>query len=128
MLLAFASLLASAMQVAGEVRENSGAPAEAAVTQKPLWTEVPKMSDLATVYPPLAKRYHVEGRAEIRCRIEITGAITNCAVASESPVGYGFGNALIKATLNFKIRPASIDGKLVAYDDFAIRTNFRLNN
>ena len=51
----------------------------------------------------------MSGRVQLDCVIQIdTTAV--CTVESESPQGYGFGEAALRLSQTFRIRPATRDG------------------
>ncbi len=60
-----------------------------------------KASEIADLYPTRAIRDNVAGRALVRCRVNIRGEFSECAVSNEEPKGYGFGDAALQI---FKIR------------------------
>jgi protein TonB len=55
----------------------------------------------------------VEGAATVGCVVQPDGALTDCQVISETPQGYGFGAAAVKAAARFRMRPATRDGEPV---------------
>jgi len=58
---------------------------------------------MAQFYPTRALMLGVEGASRVRCRILATGRLANCALVSEDPAGYGFGEASVamaEATLH----------------------------
>jgi protein TonB len=52
----------------------------------------------------------VSGRAEISCTVLATGKLTNCSVLSEDPPDQQFGDAAMKLSKLFKMRPQTKDG------------------
>jgi protein TonB len=47
-------------------------------------------------YPTRAANDEVEGVATIECTVQPDGALADCLVLNEKPVGYGFGAATVK--------------------------------
>ena len=64
-------------------------------------------------YPPRAKRAGIEGAAMVSCTVTTMGLAVDCSVASESPKGYGFGNATIEIASLFRFHPAKAYGLLL---------------
>lgn len=62
------------------------------------------------VYPNLAARRRISGRAVILCRINRDTTVTRCRDESESPVGQGFGRAAVRASRYMRIRPRVVNG------------------
>lgn len=52
----------------------------------------------------------VEGRATISCTVTARGTLEGCSVVSEDPQDYGFGDATLKASKLFKMKPKTLDG------------------
>lgn len=50
----------------------------------------------ADYYPSRALREGVSGKTYISCRLPESGKLDNCVVSSETPEGYGFGDAGIR--------------------------------
>ena len=49
----------------------------------------------------------------MQCDVRADGKVENCIIVEESPAGLGFGEAALKLTDKFEMRPESIDGKAV---------------
>jgi periplasmic protein TonB len=58
-------------------------------------------------YPERAAKAHVSGVARLDCQVASTGDLSGCKVVSESPTGFGFGQAALKmiADGKFKLHP-----------------------
>jgi protein TonB len=65
---------------------------------------------LADLYPERAQRMEVEGDVAIRCVVTTTGMLSSCVVVHESPVGFGFGDATLRASHSWRLKPAVRDG------------------
>jgi hypothetical protein len=77
-----------------------------------LWTKVPGKGELAGYEPDRAQRMAQNGDSSMRCRLATTGSLTDCAVTTESPEEYGFGNAILKLARYFKAAPSSQDRQI----------------
>ena len=69
---------------------------------------------------------NVEGRATIHCVVAARGLLENCSVDSEEPEDQGFGDAALRISMLFKMRPQVVDGQPVDGDEISIPINFRL--
>jgi hypothetical protein len=65
-----------------------------------VWLEQPDASDYVRLYPRRAWDENVSGRATVECIVGDTGRLT-CELIAEDPLGYGFGEATIRASLLF---------------------------
>ncbi|MHB8285103.1 MAG: energy transducer TonB [Caulobacteraceae bacterium] len=103
-------MLAAALMTTTAGLPNLPKAPTAAVTL-PHWDRLPTGAEVYALYPPAAVSAHVEGAALVNCRATTDGAIANCAIISETPAGYGFGAATIKAAHLFHLTPVIKDGK-----------------
>ena len=55
----------------------------------------------------------VEGKASLSCKVSARGTLEGCSVTAEEPSDMGFGDAAIKMSKLFKMRPMSKDGQPV---------------
>ncbi|MES1156209.1 MAG: TonB family protein [Alphaproteobacteria bacterium] len=91
-------------------------PTDIAVGQGPVeitsprWTRRP--SGLDRYYPPRALARGMEGEATLDCIVRITGAL-DCAIVSETPQGWGFGEAALRISRDYAMVPAMRDGVAV---------------
>lgn len=103
------------------------APATASpVITQPDWSQLPSARDMARFYPERAARRGIEGLATLSCRVGVAGDLRACAVASETPAGEGFGDAALKMSTRFKMRPMTRDGQAVAGGTVRIPIRFNL--
>jgi len=72
---------------------------------------MPDNEDLQRYYPDRAREREIEGRATIRCVVRANGTVSDCSVVSEEPEGSGFGQATIRASSRFRMRPQMVDGQ-----------------
>lgn len=100
-------------------------PAPPMITQ-PSWSQLPSARDMARFYPERAQRRGVEGSATISCGVTATGALRACSIVGESPAGEGFGEAALKMSSRFKMRPMTRDGQAVSGGTVRIPIRFTL--
>ncbi|MDO9429719.1 MAG: energy transducer TonB, partial [Phenylobacterium sp.] len=89
------------------------AQAEEHFDVRPDWLKRPNGEDVLAVWPREAWEKGLGGRASIRCRITLQGALADCSVLSEEPAGAGFGVAAIALSPQFLLKPGIRDGKAV---------------
>ena len=85
-------------------------PARASVVTRPDWARKPSGDDMARYYPDRAQRMEVSGRATISCTVTAKGTLEGCSVVSESPADMGFGDAAIRLSRLFRMKPKTLDG------------------
>jgi protein TonB len=78
---------------------------------RPDWLRKPDNDDMLRFYPQRAQEQEIEGKATIRCVVNANGTVSNCSVVSEEPEGSGFGQATIRASSKFRMRPQMVDGE-----------------
>ena len=101
-------------------------PARPAVITNPDWLRQPSGDDIARYYPSRAQTLGREGRATIRCQVTASGTLTGCSVTSEDPSDMGFGDAAMRMSRLFKMRPKTNDGRPVEGASVTIPIRFRL--
>lgn len=80
------------------------------VITNPDWERLPGGQEFARYYPEAAQRANLAGRAAIRSEVTAEGGLDKCVVTEESPGGVGFGEAALKLSSLFKMRPQTKDG------------------
>jgi len=74
------------------------------------WRRRPSPEQLRAVFPAEAYKRGSSGTAVIDCVATVQGALNDCIVLDESPVGMGFGGAAIALTPQFLMKPAQYKG------------------
>jgi TonB family protein len=85
-------------------------PVEGAVTSNPDWVRLPTAEEVSRYYPPLARALGLSGSVAMICTVEVNGSVDHCGIRSESPAGVGFGQAAIRMTPAFQMKPQMVDG------------------
>ena len=68
----------------------------------------------------------VNGQATISCTVDSKGLLGGCSIVNETPSDQGFGDAAIKMSKLFKMRPMSKDGAPVEGGQVRIPLRFEL--
>lgn len=74
------------------------------------FTQRPSGRDFERFYPHRALERGMSGRVVLDCSVAANGRLT-CAVALEDPAGWGFGDASLRAAQEFRVAPATADGR-----------------
>jgi TonB family protein len=119
-------LMILALAAAAAAAPSGGTPAAPTLVTMPDWASKPNGEDLAEFYPKAAAASGTPGSATISCKIDVEGALMDCAVLTETPSDQGFGAAALKMAAKFKMRPMTRDGKPVAGGTVRIPINFAL--
>ncbi|MFT3996787.1 MAG: energy transducer TonB [Asticcacaulis sp.] len=64
---------------------------------KAVWSRFPDSAALLEYYPARAMDAEIEGTATLACTVHDTKGRVKCQILSESPKGYGFGDAAVRA-------------------------------
>lgn len=78
-----------------------------ATITNPHWLQRPR--DLARYYPRRALAREVEGAVTLDCLVSTRGRL-NCSIASETPTGWGFGEAALRIAADHRMAPAMRGG------------------
>lgn len=91
----------------------TSAPPRVTVISNPQWVAKPTGEDLGRFYPSGADAAGVGGRVVLNCKVAAVGVVRECVIISEDPAGAGFGEAALKLSSLFKMRPQLADGRPV---------------
>ncbi|OED43030.1 hypothetical protein ACH42_11120 [Endozoicomonas sp. (ex Bugula neritina AB1)] len=72
------------------------------------------LNKFSPMYPRKALRSGVVGSVVFQYTVAESGRVTNVEILKEKPRGKGFGNAIKKAALKWKFKPAMEDGVVIA--------------
>jgi TonB family protein len=99
----------------GTCRTRSGEPLPLPpVTRRADWFWRPFPQQLDRFFPDTAMRQEVGGTATVSCTAEVDGKLTGCQMVSESPEGFGFGEATVRASRLYRFIPAVMNGEFVS--------------
>lgn len=76
----------------------------------PRWLRQPR--DLARYYPPRALAREIPAVVSLDCLVDVGGAL-HCSVLSETPSGWGFGEAALRISRDYRMVPAMRGGQAV---------------
>lgn len=68
------------------------------------------LAEKREVYPLLAARRGIHGRAVILCRVNRDTTLSRCRPESETPIGQGFGRAAVRASAYMRMQPRVVGG------------------
>ena len=104
------------------------APSRPPVITAPQWTRRPDGADLERYFPSMARDWLVNGKAVIECTVVANGTVAGCVARSETPRGWGFGEATVRASSKFRMRPRTIDGAPVEGAQVRITLIWKIEN
>ncbi len=113
-------------QAAGAPDGLPNAAPKPAIMTNPDWQQKPTGEDVLRYYPQGAQMKGLGGRAAINCNVTAQGALADCVVSEESPIGEGFGEAALKLAPNFRMRPMLKNGVPVDGGKIHIPIRFQL--
>ena len=91
---------------------------------QPNWVSFIPEDRMTALYPAAAADAGIKtGRGVVDCTVSPSGALTDCTVSSEDPVGKGFGPAALAAITSFAVNPWSNEGR--PHDGEKIRVPIR---
>lgn len=90
------------------------------------WAKVPGDRELMPYNPQRAQIEAVNGTVLLRCHVLRTKRVSKCRVTEESPPGYGFGDAALAASRDFRMNPPLRDG--IPYEEAWIEVPVAFNN
>ena len=109
------------------VEANSSPEVTPSVITNPDWLRKPNADDVARYYPDDLQKAGADGSAMLSCTVNARGDLINCEVASEAPGGYGVGDAALRLSKLFRMRPMTLNGQPVTGGVVRIPIRFRTN-
>lgn len=101
-------------------------PSRTTVITNPNWVVRPDGAALIHMYPREAMAQGIEGQATIECDVLNDGRLHGCVIVNETPAGYGFGEATLRAAILFRMSPQTRDGVAVGGARVRIPLSWRL--
>jgi protein TonB len=92
----------------------AASPVSAAAPSFPGYDQIPTAEDMAKFYPEKALDVGKEGGAVLRCVVKKDRSLANCAVASETPQGFGFGDAALQVSKLFRMKSGAKPGSRIS--------------
>lgn len=111
---------------APEAEPPPSASSKPEIVTNPDWIRRPDGADIARYYPPSAEAKNLSGLAVLTCQVKGDGSLGACAANEESPPGEGFGEAALRLSPLFKMRPTTKDGQPVGGGTVPIPIRFVL--
>ena len=81
---------------------------------------------MARYYPERAQRLEQGGSVVLQCSVNAKGNVENCNIVSEDPSNFGFGDAAIRLSRLFRMKPRTRDGAPVEGGTVRIPIKFTL--
>ena len=104
----------SAFAIALLLQSTPAAAAPAPVITNPDWAERPTGDDVSKFYPGRAAQIGYAGQATVSCIVLADGRLSDCKLTREEPEGRGFGDAALKLSAKFRMKPQTRDGQPVS--------------
>ena len=106
---------ALAIAVVATAARGQNAPAAAdtptlAGPSFPGWTAKPGPMDMARAAPPAAMNRDISGVTILFCTVGADGRLKDCRIQSETPTGWGFGQASLGLVPLFRMKLTKPDG------------------
>lgn len=79
-------------------------------------------------YPRAAIERRISGRVVVRCGVDAAGKLVDCVVVSEEPKGWGFGEATLLISREFKVLPRTADGVPTAGGSITFPVAWRMSD
>lgn len=98
-------------------------PTPGAIT-RPSWIERPNGADFERYWPLRAYALELEGDVSLDCLVSAEGRL-DCAIVSEDPTGFGFGEAALRISRSFRMALMTLDGVPAAGGRYRMRIPFR---
>lgn len=98
-------------------------PPSPPLVSDPHWTRRPR--DLSRYYPARARNLGMEGQVVLDCLVSTAGAL-DCAVAQETPAGWGFAEAAQRIAREHRMVPALREGQPIEAR-YRMRVPFEVN-
>jgi len=95
---------------ATQTAQTESPPTTPSVIDRLDWARVPSREDFLRHYPDRASRLRLAGQATIECVVNRLGALDDCALVSETPKDAGFGQAALRLSKLYKMKPNTKDG------------------
>lgn len=99
--------------IASVVLAQAAAVPPDSIITAPNWVRKPSSERIAELYPAGARLLGHGGRATIECKVHADGTLGDCHVTEEAPTGEGFGEAALKMSSTFQMKPFTVDGRAV---------------
>jgi protein TonB len=94
----------------------------------PEWLSQPTAAEMSRFYPARDVDAGVTGQVSLLCGVVASGKLADCRIVSETPPGAAFGDAALKLSAFFRMKPRTIDGEPVDGGQTRISIAFRLND